>query len=178
MTTSKETLENIAYENGLELVTVTQGSNGYPQGLKHAVIGFDSFEQAEELKKKHPGLDIVSLHKQDGWQFYTCQGTAWEPYNITESDYGDDYTIYPAKYFNPDDFIRDEVTDRLADLSFSNFDDLEKFIADKREIFEELETAGEDELVVTNEGRYFETVESRPMRHSFDTHHWEIGITY
>ena len=46
-------LDEIAYNNSLELIETTTGKNGYPENLKYAIIGFKNFEQAKEIAKKH-----------------------------------------------------------------------------------------------------------------------------
>ena len=44
-----KTIDEIASENELQVITTTTGMNGYPQSLKKAIIGFENFEQAEKL---------------------------------------------------------------------------------------------------------------------------------
>lgn len=51
------TIEEIASENGLELIETTAERSGYPRGLQKAIIGFDTFDEAEKLAKEY-GLDI------------------------------------------------------------------------------------------------------------------------
>jgi len=63
MKTSKDSLEYIAYQNGLELIETTDQRNGYPSHLKYAIIGFDSFEQAEKISKGS-GLQIEIFEKK------------------------------------------------------------------------------------------------------------------
>lgn len=59
-------LEDIAAQNGLELIDTTSARNGYPQDLQKAIIGFDTFEQAEKLAKE-TGLRIEFFQQHDGW---------------------------------------------------------------------------------------------------------------
>ena len=66
---SKELLETIAYENGLEYIETTTGMNGYPQHIRGAIIGFYTFDEAKKLSKEH-GLRITTFFKSDGWQMY------------------------------------------------------------------------------------------------------------
>ena len=73
-----EKLMEIAYERGLEVVETTQGMNGYPQGLGKAVIGFESFEDAEGFAKEVNG-EVVLLSRRDGHQFWTNNGRQYEP---------------------------------------------------------------------------------------------------
>ena len=50
----KKDLAEIASENGLQLIETTASRTGYPERLQKAIIGFDTFEQAEELAKEIP----------------------------------------------------------------------------------------------------------------------------
>ena len=59
-------LELIAEANGLELIDTSSARNGYPQQLQQAIIGFDTFEDAEMLAEEH-GLSIAIFSKLDGW---------------------------------------------------------------------------------------------------------------
>ena len=45
----KKDLAEIASENGLQLIETTAKSTGYPERLQKAIIGFDTFEQAEKV---------------------------------------------------------------------------------------------------------------------------------
>ena len=74
----KTRTEERAYDDGLELVTITQGMNGYPSGLYKAVSGFESFEDAEDFAKEVNG-EVVLLTKRDGHQFWTNNGRQDEP---------------------------------------------------------------------------------------------------
>ena len=104
---SKELLETIAYENGLEYIETTTGMNGYPQHVRGAIIGFETYGEAEKVAKEH-GLRITTFFKRDGWHLYQRNGdTTWEPFKITSSDYGDDYEQYSVD--DSDDFFIETV---------------------------------------------------------------------
>ena len=66
----REQLENIAEQNGLEVVNTTEGRNGYPIGIMPMLKGFDSFEQFKSIAIQYPQLDHFSLDKKDGWQLW------------------------------------------------------------------------------------------------------------
>ena len=66
MTTDFYTIAEI--EN-LQVVDTTSAMSGYPQSLKKALIGFDSFEEAERIAGEY-GLSIETFTKRDGWQLY------------------------------------------------------------------------------------------------------------
>ena len=80
----------IAYERGLEVVETTQGMNGYPWGLGKAVIGFETFEEAQEVARESGG-EVVDLSRRDGWQFWKNTGKVGKEWEMNAEDYGDDY---------------------------------------------------------------------------------------
>lgn len=73
----KEKTLKLAQEWGLDEVTITQGMNGYPEGLYKALIGFDAFEDAECFAEEVGG-EVVLLTKRDGHQFWVNNGKAYE----------------------------------------------------------------------------------------------------
>lgn len=164
-------LRELAEQNGLRFVEATSESNGYPRNLKDALVGFDTFEEAEALAKEH-GLDIMLLHKRDGWQLWYRQGYAHEPMRITSADYGDDYSA--LVYMEEEDFYDEEVAPMLD--AFSTLAELKAFIEDKEEIWEEMSTMGEDEIMILHDGKFYEKIAKNPMSWSFDTHNYEIGL--
>ena len=42
---TREKCYDLAEQLGLDIVSVTEASNGYPQNVQLALIGFDNFEQ-------------------------------------------------------------------------------------------------------------------------------------
>lgn len=62
---------------GLDIVEVTQGLNGYPQGLYKAIKGFDCFEDAVNFANEIGG-DVVCLSRRDGHQLWSNNGRAFE----------------------------------------------------------------------------------------------------
>ena len=164
-------MRDMAEQKGLHFVETTSESNGYPRNIKDALIGFDTFEEAEALAKEH-GLDIMLLHKRDGWQLWHRKANAYEPMAITSADYGDDYSDLHC--MSAEDFYDEEVAPMLD--AFSTLAELKAFVESKEAIWEEMSTMGEDELMILHDGQYYEKVEKSPMSWSFDTHNYEIGL--
>lgn len=164
-------LRDLAEQEGLHFVETTSESNGYPRNLKDALIGFDTFDEAEALAKEH-GLDIMLLHKRDGWQLWHRKGNAYEPMTITSADYGDDYS--DLEYMGEEDFYDEEVAPMLD--AFSTLAELKAFIEDQEEIWEEMSVMDRDELMILHDGKFYEMIEKNPMSWSFDTHNYEIGL--
>ena len=116
----KTRTEERAYDDGLELVTITQGMNGYPSGLYKAVSGFESFEDAEDFAKEVKG-EVVLLTKRDGHQFWTNNGRQYEP--LERVDYIDEESY--IAFIDEDNFeywaldelkAKLEMEDNLFDL--------------------------------------------------------------
>lgn len=169
---TKELLENIAYENGLEYVTTcSKGNNGYPKNLMGAIIGLESIEQARELASRYD-LDIISLHKRDGWNFYERMDYAIEPLKPRADWYGDDFNFFTED--DRDDFFENEVQSFIG--NFEDFDSLQCYIDNQKEVYEELQTIDDTQIVVTCQGRYYETIDKECMKWSFDTHTYVIGL--
>lgn len=166
------TLNEIAYDNGLELIQTTAGMNGYPQQLQDAIIGFDTFEEAEKLAKEN-GLSIEVFTKRDGWDlWYRTGNTAWEAFERSCEDYGEDY----AQYANgeAEDYVENEVRPFLSDID--DMDALCTFVQSGKETYDKIREADDDELVITHCGQYYDTIEKRTMAYEYDTHHYAIGL--
>ena len=171
-TTTK--LHEIAESNNLEIIETTSQANGYPSNLKYAIIGFETFEDAEKLANEHD-LEIESFEKRDGWQLWARAGNRVdEPFKNSADDYGDDYSEFNGGEMSEEVFIADEVLPRLE--SFDNFEDLESFIKSKKEVFEEIEKAGVHQKVITYMGDYCETIDTESMYFYHDTRHFVIGL--
>jgi hypothetical protein len=173
MTTMNLDLSSLAYENGLEYIeSVEGGHNGYPSGIRGGIIGFSSFEEAHEFALKYD-LFMCTFHKRDGWNMFERQGQPYEAMKITASDYGDDYDQYSSD--DLEDFYEDHVKPFLSD--FDDFDGLEDFLSNQKEIYEKLTTIDDTQLVITCNGGYLETIEKESMEWRNDSHTWIIGVT-
>lgn len=165
-------LEDIAYENGLELIETTSGWNGYPQGLQKAIIGFDSFEQADELAKKN-GLSIEIFSKRDGWNlWYRTGNKAWEPFERSAEEYGDEYRQYSKE--DLEGFYMHEVQPNVD--AFDDFASLRDYLNGMEDVRDKIEDADDDELVLASFGGYYDTIKKTTMAYSYDTHHFAIGL--
>lgn len=166
------TLNEIAYDNGLELIQTTAGMNGYPQQLQDAIIGFDTFKEAEKLAKEYD-LSIEVFNKRDGWDlWYRTGSTAWEAFERSCEDYGEDY----AQYANgeAENYVENEVRPFLNDIV--GVGALCTFIQSGKKTYDKIKEADDDELVITRCGQYYDTVKKRTMAYEYDTHHYAIGL--
>lgn len=168
----KKSLEEIAYEQGLDFITTTSEGTGYPSHLRDAIIGFDTYEQAEELAKEY-NLSIEIFTKRDGWNLWYRTGhEAWEPFERSAEDYGDDYSGYTKA--DLEDFYENEVQPFVAD--FNDFTSLRDFLDTMENVKERIEDAEDDEIVITCCNDYCETIKATTMAYEYDTHHYAIGL--
>jgi hypothetical protein len=170
---TQELLDAIQMDYNLEMIETTTGRNGYPQSLKKALIGFQTFEQAQEIANKYPEVRITTFHKRDGWQLWERNNdTAYEPLQNSASDFGDDYNQFTSE--DVEDYFENEVKPFLED--FENFETLNEFLKEREEVLNKIQLLDDNELVITYQGRYYDTIEKKSMSFYHDTHHYAIGI--
>lgn len=169
-------LRELAESYDLQYVETTSEGNGYPSNIKGAIIGFETFEQAQELAEEND-LEVVMFTKKDGWQLWTRGNTTHGPMTISASDYGDDFSEF-SNSISEFEFIKDEVMPFFDpdNGEVSSFESIEKIISEKKEVWEEIEVLGDNEIVITHLGQYFETVEEKTMHFTHDTNNWAIGV--
>ena len=165
-------LREIADNNGLTYAESTSGTNGYPSNIKGIIIGFDNFEDAEKLAEEH-NLTIEFFKKKDGWQLWErTNNQAHEPMKNSSDDYGDNYN--QLEKMNEKVFFESEVKDSTE--NFDNLEDLQNFLSKKQELFEEIEKMEVDEIVITYQGDFYETIKKVSMYFAHDTKTTIIGL--
>lgn len=168
----KNSIYEIAEINNLRLIETTTGMNGYPRECKHALIGFDNFEEAERIAEEY-NLRITTFFKRDGWKLWERNlDTTHSAMNITADDYGDDYRSFCAA--EEKTYFEDEVKPFLSD--FEDFEELQEFLNKRKEVFENIQKLTEDEIVITRDGRFYKIVEHTTMQWSHDTKTYAIGV--
>ena len=166
-------LINIAEKHNLQIVETTTAKNGYPQDCQFAIVGFGYFCDAEELAIKY-GLRITTLHKKDGWALWVRNNnTTFSPIEVTCEDYGDEYRDYDGGSQRL--YYEDEINS-IDFNEFNNFSELKEFIDEREEVYIEIANATSDQLVITCNGRYFDTIDKRAMRWSFDSNNYIIAL--
>ena len=162
---------DLAEAFNLQWMEVTQGRNGYPSGLYKAISSdnFDTFEELQNFAKEND-LIIVDLHKRDGWDLWENRGTMYQPYQISAEGFGD------AEFQKMDEseFFNEEIHPVTDDIH--DFNSLEKFLKAKKEIWEEIEAMEDDEIVITYDGNYSETLKQNPLSFSHDTHNYKLAL--
>lgn len=168
----RKDLESIAEENGLEVITTTSARNGYPQRLQRAIIGFDTFEDAEKLAHEK-GLSIEIFTKREGWSLWYRTGNhALAPFERSAEEYGDEYRQYSKE--DLEGFYVNEVQPSVC--AFDDFESLRCFLDNMEEIRDRIEDADDDEIILASYGGYYDTVKKTTMAYVYDTHHFAIGL--
>lgn len=162
----KTRTEERAYEDGLELVTITQGMNGYPSGLYKAVADFESFEDAECFADEVNG-EVVLLSRRDGHQFWVNHGRQYEP-------------LERAKYLDEDVVFTDEgefeswcvgEIDHYMNGGISLYN-LRDIVDNMVSTYEEIVQRREDEIILVDTLDY-----SCVSRHKYLTRIHDDGVT-
>lgn len=168
----RKDLENIAEENGLEVITTTSNGNGYPQRLQRAIVGFDTFEDAEKLANEN-GLSIEIFTKRDGWcLWYRTGNHALAPFERSFEEYGGEYRQYSKD--DLEGFYMNEVQPSVC--AFDDFESLRCFLDIMEEVHDRIEDADDDEIILASFGGYYDTVKKTTMSYCYDTHHFAIGL--
>ena len=154
------------------MITTTSARNGYPQRLQRAIIGFDTFEDAEELADVY-GLSIEIFTKYDGWNLWYRTGDhAWAPFERLGEEYGDEYRQYSKD--DLDGFYEREVQPNVG--AFDDFASLRTYLDSMEEIRDRIEDADDNEIVLASFGGYYDTIKKTTMSYCYDTHHFAIGL--
>ena len=140
---TREKCYDLAEQLGLDIVSVTSSANGYPQNLQLALIGFDNFDQAEDVANAND-LTIVSLYKRDGWNLWAEQGAACGPIKLGAEDYGDDYMSFDSSWDEED--LTDDL--RRAIDGIEELDDIFTIVDFYKKFKEELDDTSDDEQVI------------------------------
>jgi len=168
----KADLRTIADSHNLQYIETTSQPNGYPSNIKGAIIGFDSFDEAQKLADEY-NLSIEFFTKKDGWQlWYRTGNTAHEPMKNSSADYGENYS--ELEKMIEEEFYKNEIKDSIE--NFDNLSDLQKFLSEKEKLFNEIDNMEDDEIVITCQGKYYETIKKTTMYFSHDTKHTVIGL--
>lgn len=168
---TEETMEDIADEEGLELVETTSERNGYPSHLKYALVGFKNFDEAKRVAAEHY-LRLAWIDKRDGWQLWHRGDTAYEPMTISSSDYGDDY-----HFENDKSSVMEFAYDVLEDMVYkeASFDDIRNYMDEVEKITDAIENLEDNQVVVTYCGNYYDTIDVHPIYFYHDTEHTQLA---
>ena len=165
-------LTTLAKQENLELISTTDSQNGYPHNEMQAVIGFDSFEQAEELAEKN-NLSVEIFTKRNGNDFWFRTGNkAYEAFERESADYGEDCTTYTKE--DVEKYYTNEIEGMLSD--FEDLDELSAFVDSHKAIYAAIKNLKDGELLVVCDGEICDTVQQTTMSYSNDSHMYAIGL--
>ena len=166
----------ISEDYDLECAEITEGINGYPRCLRGCVLlndkdaTFDSMERMAELY----GVEVVSLRRKDGWQFWESQGKAYDLFdlqNILENS--DDNALTFSSFKEYADFLFENANERRVadDEGAAHF-----FIEKAKEI--EDKELGDNELIHTStyDISDYEVLECNVSNYSYDTWNYCIAL--
>jgi len=171
----KETIIDLAHEDGLDVVELTTGSNGYPAGLGgHAVIGFsDSEDLIKFMATVGYNVELHEFHSRNGWHFYNDAGwTDKVEYSIDDylNKLGENYEVVDENR------IKELIKNRLNDFDV-DVDELDGLILDLKEYSNTLDILDsnlETHTIYRDGVEYDEVIISPNMSH--DTHLYSIGL--
>ena len=146
----KENTLDLAYEWGLNIVEVTQGVNGYPEGVYKAIIGFDYFENAEDFAEQIGG-EVVLLSRRDGHALYTNRGRAYEGIEMAKFIDENRNEVFDSEV-DFEEWCIGEVEHRM-NMGFNLFE-FRDVIDQMCETYEDIRTRCSDEIAVVDTRDY------------------------
>ncbi len=166
------TIDFLELANEFTLIETTSEPNGYPRNLRKAIIGFESYEQAEELAEKY-GLEIEMFEKRDGWDLWARRDRIFNAFDMAFIYVEECYDFYKKISF--EDFCkREDVHGQLKECE--DFDEMQARLESFKDLFEEIESLKEGEILIKdNDGNTFVSKEYS-MQYSYDTHNYAIGL--
>ena len=165
-------LTTLAKQENLELISTTDSQNGYPHNEMQAVIGFDSFEQAEELAEKN-NLSVEIFTKRNGNDFWFRTGyKAYEAFERESADYGAGCDTYTKE--DAEKYYANEIEGMLSE--FEDLDELSAFVDSHKAIYTAIKNLKDNELLVVCDGEVCDTVQQTTMSYSNDSRMYAIGL--
>lgn len=141
----KRTLD-LAEDWGLDIVEVTKGKNGYPEGLYKAIVGFDCFENAEDFAEQVNG-EVVLLSRRDGHQLWTNKGRAYEGIESAKFIDEDRYEVFESE-LDFEEWCCEEIDSQMRG-GFNLFD-LKDKINQMCDTYDDIRTKGRDEIAIVD----------------------------
>lgn len=157
----------------LSFVSTTKSRSGYPTKVKSAIIGFENFRDAED-NAHELGWEVQLFEKRDGHDLWYRDGCMLlYPISFRDLNFGDDYRW--VEKMSEEDFYDKEVVEPLQNATTAL--EAKAIIDAKVEVWQMLDFIQDDEVVLTDCGKYAETYEKEPMEfHDRDVHQYVIGI--
>lgn len=176
VTSSYVLRDMICDEQNLEAAEITEGMNGYPRGLRGTVLLSGCGKTIDEMKELADlyGVELVSLHRRDGWQLWESQGWTWDLYDV--EDFMDEHNDNLHRW--------DSYKEYAEELrEYANGGHMDEDM--KREFLEAAEKAdgmelGENEFLYCEQGFPYLTDPDKADRmvdhFSYDTHNYSLAL--
>lgn len=176
VTSSYVLRDMICDEQNLEAAEITEGMNGYPRGLRGCVLLSGCGKTIDEMKELADlyGVELVSLHRRDGWQLWESQGWTCDLYDV--EDFMDEHNDNLHRW--------DSYKEYAEELrEYANGGDMDEDM--KQEFLEAAEKAdsmelGENEFLYCEQGFPYLTDPDKADRmvdhFSYDTHNYSLAL--
>lgn len=165
-------LTTLAQQFNLELISTTDSQNGYPHNEMQAIIGFDNFEQVEELAEKN-NLTVEIFSKRDGNDFwFRTDNKAYEAFERESADYGEGCETYTKE--DVEKYYANEIEGMLSE--FEDLDELSAFVDSHKAIYSALKNLKDGELLIVCNGEVCDTVQKTTMSYNNDSCTYAIGL--
>lgn len=171
---SYELRDMISDDYDFEAAEITEGMNGYPSCLRGCVLlngGDTTIEGAQAIADLY-GVELVSLRRKDGWQFWESQGTAYELYDFQDIlGNRDDNALTFGSFKEYADFLRETASDEMVeDMAAHALIEKAKEIEDKK--------AGDNEFIRTStyDISYYELLDRHVSYYSYDTWNYCLAL--
>ena len=176
ITSSYDLRDMICDDYELEAAEITEGMNGYPRGLRGCVLLSGCGKTIDEMKELADlyGVELVSLHRRDGWQLWESQGWTWDLYDV--EDFMDEHNDNLHRW--------DSYKEYAEELrEYANGGNMDEDM--KQEFLEAAEKAdgmelGENEFLYCEQGFPYLTDPDKADRmvdhFSYDTHNYSLAL--
>ena len=166
----------ISEDYDLECAEITVGINGYPRCLRGCVLLNDkdaTFESMESIAELY-GVEVVSLRRKDGWQFWESEGKAYDLFdfqNILENS--DDNALTFGSFKEYANFLLENANERRV----ADDEGAAHFFTEKAKEIEDKEL-GDNEFIhiypydISN----YEVLECNVSHYSYDTWNYCLAL--
>ena len=162
-------------EGNLELIQITHGTNGYPKWLEYGIIGFESYEEAEEFASQWD-CEVCSFHRRDGWQLWECKGNMYEEYELDATDFGGDNVFELDGTEDSKRWVEEDFAEWVKSCNPTE-EQIEDMRTRVEDVLQGIELCDENQFLVVDCGYYgYEIQDRRAMNYSYDTHQYVIGV--
>lgn len=184
-------VKELAAARGLEFAEVTSGRNGYPQGLRPAIVGFESLSDYNDFVEKledivHEWCDDDSvefneavLRRKDGWGLYEDGGFCLDPSKGLSNVCDDDTWADVNEYDDEIEYLHHVIYQDSCDREPSQgFDELINTLKHHKELCDaKSECENGEEIYFDCNGNIVKRA-SGLTSYSEDVWHYELGVEF